>query len=144
METSLRWGQVNLLHFESKHALFIFCECLPFPLGHLLTCITRGNNFPNQPGFLMSLYVLENMLSQVLLHNQHCSDPTIKRLSHLLHREVPLSVKPAKDFWNLPAESIWKWLKCVYGQHKCLLHVFYYIQWQWCIARTDRYEFLLF
>lgn len=123
---------MNLLHFESNHTL----------LGHLLTCVTRGKNSPNQPSFLMFLYVLENMLSQVLLHNQDSTDPTIKRLSHLLHREVSLSVKPAKDFRNLPAESIWKLLKFVHWSALLVSTNVHYssfiISWQWYIARADR------
>lgn len=54
----------------------------------------------------MSLYVLEDLLSQLLLNYQDSTDPTIKRPSHFLLREVPFFMEPAKDFRNLPGQSI--------------------------------------
>lgn len=54
----------------------------------------------------MFLDVLEDLLSHLLLNDQDSTDPTIKRPSHFLLREVPFFMEPTKYFRNLPAKSI--------------------------------------
>lgn len=134
-------GEVHLLHFQSNHTIWFFC--LHIPLGHLLTCVTRGNNFPNQPSFLMSLYIPQNMLGQLLLHNQDCTNPTIKCLGHLLLREVSFLVEPAEDLRHLPVKGIWKKrLENVLDQQMCTTHLL--LCTVMYITRADTYEFLIF
>lgn len=95
--------------------------------SHLLTCVTRSNHLPNQPGLLLLLDVLENVLGQLLLHHQDSPNPTGEGLSHLLCREVPLPVEPAKDFRDLPAESIWKKIEiCVWAAQMFVI-IYYFL-----------------